>query len=252
MSEIPHPVVMINPTGISPVVLVCEHASNAIPDAYNGLGLAQDVLNAHIAWDPGAMGVAKDMAARLDAKLVASAVSRLVYDCNRPPCATDAVPEKSEIYAIPGNTGLDPAAKAKRAAQVYAPFRAQLVEALAATNAPILVTIHSFTPIYNGTRRDLDIGILHDADARLADAMLGLDQGELRVARNQPYGPEHGVTHTLKEHALGAGHLNVMIEIRNDLIATSAQQARFGALLAEWVEAALDLIPEQESASCKA
>jgi predicted N-formylglutamate amidohydrolase len=250
MSDPVQPVVLINPDATASVVLVCEHASPMVPPDYGDLGVTQEVLQSHVAWDPGALAVAQVMAQRLQARLVAGGISRLVYDCNRPPEAPDAMPVKSEIYDIPGNVGLDQAAKARRVAQVYQPFRAKLAQVMDETTDPILVTIHSFTPIYHGAIRDLDIGILHDTDRRLAEAMLSTDSSGLKVARNQPYGPEHGVTHTLKEHALAGGHLNVMIEIRNDLIRTPAQQAHFGALMSDWVEAALAQIAQPEGASC--
>jgi predicted N-formylglutamate amidohydrolase len=89
-----------------------------------------------------------------------------------------------------------------------------------------LVTIHSFTRVFNGVSRDVELGILCDSDERLADEMLARAPGltDMLTAKNDPYGPADGVTHTLKEHALGNGLLNVMIEVRNDLIATHEDQ----------------------------
>ena len=84
--------------------------------------------------------------------------------------------------------------------------------------------MHSFTPVYFGKPRAVEIGILHDADARLADAMLAAAGPAYRTLRNEPYGPEDGVTHTLKEHGLSNGVPNVMIEVRNDLIQDEAGQ----------------------------
>ncbi len=99
-------VAVTNPAGRSDIVLVCEHASRSIPAELNGLGASQDTLQSHAAWDIGAAAVAEAMSAQLDAPLVASRISRLVYDCNRPPDAVDAMPEQSEIHAIPGNRHL--------------------------------------------------------------------------------------------------------------------------------------------------
>ena len=90
-----------NPMGTSPVVVVCEHATNFIPSAYNNLGLVDGASESHAAWDPGALAVAKGLSDRLNAKLVASGVSRLVYDCNRPPSAPDAMPHQSEAIKVP-------------------------------------------------------------------------------------------------------------------------------------------------------
>jgi len=223
----------------SRIVVVCEHARAFIPADLYGLGLSADARRSHVAWDPGALGVAQAMSDRLDAVLVSSTVSRLVYDCNRPPDAPDAMPAKSEAYEIPGNADLGAAERAARTERYYEPFRQALAHQIARRGDVVLITIHSFTPTYHGQKRDVEIGILHDADSRLADAMLDRSS-PYDTRRNQPYGPENGVTHTLKEHALPGGHLNVMLEIRSDLIATPAQQARMAELLDGWLSAALE------------
>jgi predicted N-formylglutamate amidohydrolase len=220
------------PDGPAPVLFLCEHASREIPAEYGGLGLSEEVSSSHAAWDPGALLLARTLAAKFSGPLVAGAVSRLVYDCNRPPEAADAIPAKSEIYEIPGNTGLKEEARAARAAAVYAPFCAAVDAAIARAGPKALVTIHSFTPVYFGQSRKVEIGILHDADSRLADAVLSRARGQgFGVQRNQPYGPEHGVTHSLKLHAMRRGLLNVMIEVRNDLLAAAGGQDRISAFL---------------------
>ncbi len=231
----------VNPDGLGPVVLACEHASSFIPPEFGGLGLNSDALDSHIAWDPGALAVATHLSRLLDAPLVAQRVSRLVYDCNRPPSAADAIPARSEIYSVPGNAGLSDGEKQERTRRFYEPFHQALGACLdarmAANEAPILVTIHSFTPVYFGARRDVEFGILHDNDSRLADVMLG-PAGQAAgpvTRRNEPYGPEHGVTHTLKLHGLSRGIANVMLEIRNDLIATLQGQI-------EWADRIADLL----------
>lgn len=233
----PQPLV-VNRDGASPVIVVCEHASCFVPAELNSLGLDAETLKSHVAWDPGAMKVAESISERLDAVLVASQVSRLVYDCNRPPAAAGAVPERSEIFDIPGNRNLAPAQREARIALVYEPFRASLASVIAAAEGPaVIVTIHSFTPVYDGVARDVELGILHDSDARLADAMLMNTHWHtsLDVRRNEPYGPEDGVTHTLRENAVPAGLYNVMIEIRNDLIKTPREQDAMAATLSGWI-----------------
>lgn len=241
------PAAVINADGQSPLVFICEHASHIIPRALGTLGLAPEALTSHIAWDPGALGVAEALSGLFDAPLVAQRFSRLVYDCNRPPEAAGAIPEKSEIYAVPGNARLGPAEKVARAGALYHPFHAAIANLLAgkhgAGEAPIIVTVHSFTPIYFGAAREGHLGILHDVDSRLADAMILAHGGEDReVRRNWPYGPEDGVTHTLQRHGIANGFLNVMLEIRNDLIATKADQAAWAERLAGLLGAALRLV----------
>ena len=248
------PVEITNPAGGSAAVLVCEHASHFIPADLHHLGLTIDARQSHAAWDPGALAVAQRLSLRLDAPLVASTVSRLVYDCNRPPSADDAMPIRSEVIDIPGNRDLSDVDRAARAANYYTPFRQALAAQIAAHPAPVLITIHSFTPVYFGEPRAVEIGVLHDSDGRLADAMLATaaQHTDALVLRNAPYGPEHGVTHTLREHALPGGHLNVMLEIRNDLIQTQDQQTAMGDMIAAWLADAADRTTAKGAIQCVA
>ncbi|MDP2620533.1 MAG: N-formylglutamate amidohydrolase [Hyphomicrobiales bacterium] len=249
---------VINPSAKGDFVLVCEHASNFIPAELHDLGLTGDAVKSHIAWDPGALRVAREMSSILGAPLVAQRVSRLVYDCNRPPEAQSAVPAESEIYRIPGNVELSAAARRARIEQYYAPFRDALAACLdrrmATGRAPVIVTVHSFTPVFKGVRRDLDIGVLHDADSRFADVLLTIIEAEtgLVIRRNEPYGPQDGVTHTLIAHALPRGLLNVMLEIRHDLIADAASQRAMAELLSECLVMTLAAIGETTNGSERA
>lgn len=244
---------IVNPDGHGAVILVCEHASNHIPDRYRGLGLDAAARQSHAAWDPGAEPLARLLARALDAPLVAGRISRLVYDCNRPPEAASAMPERSETVAVPGNVGLDAGARAERVRQVYAPFTEALEGVIAARQAPVaLVTVHSFSPTWFGVPRAVELGILHDADARLADLMLAQAAAlpARRISRNAPYGPEDGVTHTLRRHGLANGLANVMLEVRHDLLGTAeAQAAMAGEILAllRPALAALDLGEAQDA-----
>lgn len=238
------PARLINGQANSSWVLVCEHASNRFPEHFNFLGLPPELRDSHIAWDPGALAVAEHLSGLLDARLVASTVSRLVYDCNRPPEAPDAMPAQSDVFSIPGNAGLDEAARADRVRRYYRPFESLLADTVAPVPgqpAPVLVTIHSFTPVYKGEHRSTELGVLHDSDARLADAVLSLASAHcpLRVRRNDPYGPRDGVTHTLKRHGMANGLLNVMLEIRNDLVAVPHQQHAMAEMLAGLLKDAL-------------
>mgnify|MGYP001054052591 CR=1 FL=1 len=212
---------VLNPHGTAPAVLVCEHASRFIPKSLNNLGLDPKADRSHVAWDIGALDLATALSDALNAPLVASRISRLVYDCNRPPESPGAVPAQSERFAVPGNTGLSDQQKAARADQVYFPFRTLLAQVLDTHPvAPVLITIHSFTPTYHGKNRPVELGVLHDNDDRMAQALLHEAQGRtnLIAALNQPYSAIDGVTHTLRDQAGPRGLANVMIEVRNDLI----------------------------------
>ncbi|MCF6305454.1 MAG: N-formylglutamate amidohydrolase [Rhodobacteraceae bacterium] len=235
-----------NPQGKSPVLLVCEHASNHIPAQYNDLGLSKPAIQSHIAWDPGALHVAQHLMELLDAPLVSQKISRLVYDCNRPPDSPDAMRATSEVYQIPGNENLGADEIQARIDAVYTPFRNTLRQTVdqRITDGfdPVIITIHSFTPEYNGKIRDVEIGILHDSDSRLADKMLATADTRFRIQRNAPYGPADGVTHTLLDQAISRGLQNVMIEIRNDLL--ESPQAR--REVANWLAALITKAPTPE------
>lgn len=225
-----------NADAVGDVLLICEHASQTIPDYFGTLGLSAAALSSHIAWDPGALAVAKLLMGKLDATLIYQRYSRLIYDCNRPPEATAAMPATSEIYEIPGNRQISDAERFARTSALYMPFHERVDDIIAARQAqgrsPVIVTVHSFTPVYNGQPRAVEIGVLHDVDSRLADGMLSASKtSPYRVERNEPYGPQDGVTHTLRLHALPEGLLNVMIEIRNDLIRSEEEQEKVASHL---------------------
>ena len=208
-----------NPDGASPILFVSDHAGRAIPQHLGMLGLGEDELSRHIGYDIGIYGVTRELARTLDATYIFQPYSRLVIDCNRKPRKPQSVPEISDGTVVPGNAGLSPEARAARVAQVYAPFCDAVDRVLAARQAQgtpfALVTLHSFTPLWHGTPREVELGLLHDADSRLADAMLdhapALPHRVLR--RNAPYGPEDGVTHSLQRHGLRHGLPNALLPV---------------------------------------
>jgi len=243
---------VINSDGRAPIALVCEHASKRIPRSLANLGLDAPLLDSHIAWDPGALEVARGLSENLDAPLVAVRFSRLVYDCNRPPEAGDAILETSEFGPVPGNIGLAAEDRTERARCLYYPFHETVDEVLrkverTAGRPPVLITVHSFTAVYRGNHREVEIGVLHDTDARLADAMLAgaRRHTDLLVRRNDPYGPQDGVTHTLVRHAVPRGLLNVMIEIRNDLLPGAQECRAVAKMLTGWLNEALEQVEIQ-------
>jgi len=234
------PFAVRNPKGDAGVVLACEHASPVIPPALGELGLAAEARYSHAVWDIGAVGVARVLADRLGAPLVEARVSRLVIDGNRAPEAPAATPARVEVHEVPGNAGLSAEARAARAAAIHAPFHAALAEVLAARPQAALVTIHSFAPVWFGVARSVQLGFLHGSDATLAEAMLAAAEsaGPWWAALNAPYGPADGVMYTIDRHGNAAGRANVMVEIRNDLIAEAAGQSRAAVLLAACLSAA--------------
>lgn len=238
--------------GTAPIVLACEHASRTIPPELNALGLDDAAQCAHVAWDIGAAVLARRLSERLAAPLVSGALSRLVYDCNRPFSAPDCIPERSERYDIPGNRGLDAAARRARLERVHDPFHAALEETCREQTRrcgrPIaLITVHSFTPVYLGVPRAVEIGFLHHEDPALAQAALAAEaaRGVYRAALDEPYAASDGVTYTLARHGEAEGRAAVMIEVRNDLIETDAAAARMGDHLADTLARALAGAPQR-------
>lgn len=244
-----YPAQVERPDATSRFVLVCEHASNAFPAPWGGLGLDAAARAAHIAWDPGALGLARGLAARLDACLVHAPVSRLIHDLNRAPDSTGAMPERSELFDIPGNRGLSPAGRAARVAAVYDPFHHGLAALVARRIAlglrPVIVTVHSFTPVWHGVARRVEFGVIHDdtrpGDDRLARAVLSAawSMTDLNAELNEPYSAADGVTHLLRLHAVPYGLPHAMLEIRNDLIADPAAQDAMADRLAPVLARAL-------------
>ncbi|MDO9637087.1 MAG: N-formylglutamate amidohydrolase [Pseudotabrizicola sp.] len=239
-----------NPDAAGAILLVCEHASNAFPAPWGCLGLTDAQCRAHVAWDPGALDLSRALASRLDAALVHAPVSRLIYDLNRGPDRADAMAARSEVHDIPGNQSLTAQDRLHRAQALYLPFHtalhAEIVRRLALGRATVLVTIHSFTPVYHGQPRAVEFGVIHDADPRLAQEIVTTAQAMtgLSCALNEPYSAADGVTHTLRLQATPYGLANAMLEIRNDLIATPQQAEAMAAQLAPVLQRALIAMAE--------
>lgn len=229
---------MENSNGRSPILLICEHASNHLPARYGTLGLNPEQLESHIAWDPGALGVAQALSRLLDAPLIHASVSRLVLDLNRDPSAPDSIWTLSERTAIPGNLDLATEERAFRVREVYHAFHDAVDEFADARKAAgqldAVVSIHSFTPVYRDVPRPWQIGLIFNEDERFARSVeAGLKQDpSLNVGMNEPYSPADRVFHTLERHAERRGLAPLMIEIRNDLIRTEDGQVSWANRLA--------------------
>ncbi len=236
-------------------MLVCEHASSAVPPHLDSLGLARADLERHIGWDIGALALALECSRRLDAPLVHATYSRLVLDVNRPVDAPDSIVDASEDTPIPGNANLPQFERRHREREVYRPFHAALAalvrERAARGHATAVATIHSFTPVYRGVSRPWHIGVLSDRDRRLADALLRdfSAQPGLCVGDNEPYSPRDRVYHTLERHAQSAGLPCVMIEVRNDGIADPHGQGAWADRLCAALRPALATVHGPVAAS---
>jgi predicted N-formylglutamate amidohydrolase len=221
------PFIAVNEQGRSPFVLICEHASNTMPKTLGTLGLPEAELTRHIAWDIGAEKVGRLLSRLMDAPLLLQRYSRLAYDCNRPPESPDSIPEMSELTAVPGNRKLSAEDRLARAREIYRPFHdgvsAVLDRRAAGGQQSLVVSIHSFTPVYKGKPRSVELGILHDRDTTLSSKLIK-SFPNIDARLNEPYGPKDGVLHTLNLHGFTRGLQHAMIEIRNDLVSTERGQ----------------------------
>jgi predicted N-formylglutamate amidohydrolase len=238
------PIIAENPDGRGLFLIVCDHASNRIPDDYKSSGFAEDALQTHIAWDPGALEVARRLSARFDAPLFWPDVSRLVIDCNRAPEASSLIVVESEGRPVPANRALSDEERKRRLDGIHAPYHAAIDECLSrrlAAHLPTtLLAIHSYTPVYLGKARLWQVGIVFDADRRMADVLIGGLQADLAltVGINEPYSPADQVYYTVARHAGPRGLPAVMIEIRNDEIGDEAAQLSWADRLAKILVAA--------------
>jgi predicted N-formylglutamate amidohydrolase len=236
-AEVP-PVREDNATGRSPFLLTCDHYGRLIPHSLGDLGLPLSELTRHIAWDIGIAGVAEALSKQLDAHLVAQRYSRLVIDCNRPPQAASSIPRISEATTIPGNEGLTSEEALARRRAIFDPYHRRITEVidarLRADMPTVLVSLHSFTPVYAGIARPWHIGTLYHRDTRLPPLLLKWLRAapDLVVGDNEPYAVSDATDYTIPVHGEARGLMNSGIEIRQDLIGDDAGQKEWADRLA--------------------
>lgn len=232
------PVLEHNAASRSPFLLVCDHYGRLIPRRLGDLGLPQSELERHIAWDIGIAGVATALAKELGAHLIAQRYSRLVIDCNRPFASPGSIPPISDATPIPGNHALTAEQIAARRTAIFAPYHAriaQVLDARAARNLPtILVSLHSFTPVYAGVARPWHIGTLYQRATRLPPLLRDLLRAEsaLVVGDNEPYAASDATDYTIPVHGERRGLIHCGLEIRQDLIAHEPGQLQWAERLA--------------------
>jgi predicted N-formylglutamate amidohydrolase len=232
------PVHELNAASRSPFLFTCDHYGRLIPELLGDLGLPEAELTWHIAWDIGIAGVAEALSRELDAHLVAQRYSRLVIDCNRPPHAASSIPLISEATTIPGNEGLSRETAEARRRAIFDPYHERIDEIIDQRlhdGLPtVLVSLHSFTPVYAGIARPWHIGTLYHRDQRLPPLLLKALRAEpdLVVGDNEPYAVSDETDYTIPVHAEMRGLMNTGIEIRQDLISDQAGEKEWADRLA--------------------
>jgi predicted N-formylglutamate amidohydrolase len=248
----PPPFIEVGRQGQSNFVIVVDHASRRIPRRLKDLGLAASELQRHIAWDIGALGVARQVAAALDAPLLAQNYSRLVIDCNRDPKVPSSIPLLSEASEIPGNVGLSEAEVTARRVEIFEPYhrqiRALLDERAAAGRPTILVAQHSMTNVYHGVKREMHAAVLYNRDRRFAGLMLDILRREagLVIGDNEPYFVSDDTDYTIPQHGEARGLPHVEIEIRQDLVGDEAGQAEWARRITQALKQAEQALKDLE------
>ena len=237
----PAPFETVNPAGGAPVLLVCDHASRALPGAYGHLGLDDSLMWRHIAWDIGAGDVTRRLAARLDAPAVLGGVSRLLIDCNRGFDTETLIPEVSDGVQIPGNRHVDEVERQRRIKAWHRPFHAEIERRIAAFRArgvtPAILAVHSFTPVMNQFERPWHVGVLWSAGARIALPLVAALRAHpsLVVGENQPYTADEPYSFTIHEHGRDNGLPYAAVEMRQDLVDTHHGAESWANILADAV-----------------
>jgi predicted N-formylglutamate amidohydrolase len=218
------------------LIFLCDHASRLVPEEFGDLGLAPDLFATHIASDIGAAEVTRALAAHFGAPAVLARWSRLVVDLNRGEDDPTLVMKLSDGSVVPGNVDADPASRIER---FHRPYHRRIADEISRHAAPVLVSMHSFTPAWKGRARPWDAGILWDRDGRLAVPLMHrLREAGFTVGDNEPYS---GALENdcLYRHGTMNGLPHVLIEIRQDLIASDDEACGFAARLAPILEIAL-------------
>ncbi|MDH4166171.1 MAG: N-formylglutamate amidohydrolase [Gammaproteobacteria bacterium] len=234
----PAPFVVLEEHGLAPALVVCDHASRAIPRALDRLGLPELPSWQHIAWDIGAGELARGLAHALDAPAVLAGYSRLVVDCNRSPDDDEAFRKESDGWAIPGNQSLTDDDRRVRLASFFDPYHG-CIEAMVRGFrgrgvVPMLIAVHSFSPTLAGNTRPWHAGVLWDRDEANALRLLHRLRAQkgLLIGDNEPYSGKHPANYTIDHHAKAHGLPHVCLEVRQDLLSSPAGIERWVRLLA--------------------
>jgi predicted N-formylglutamate amidohydrolase len=220
------------------LLVICDHAVNAIPEPYGLLGMPPDELQRHIAYDIGALAVARGISRSLGAPGIAACFSRLLIDVNRGLDDPTLIMRISDGAVVPGNRHLDAAERQRRVDRYYAPYHLamdDLIEkCMAAGVPPVLLSIHSFTHAWKGKPRPWHAAILWDRDYRFPVPLLEALRAEdgIVVGENEPYDGKLAGD-CMWQHGTRRGLPHTILEVRQDLIRDEAGQAEWAERIAK-------------------
>ena len=220
---------------MSQFVILCDHASNHVPPELRDLGLPSAELGRHIAWDIGAAGIATELSRIFDAPAILCPTSRLVIDCNRQLDARDLIPEISDGTEIPGNQGLNGQQKAGRIDRWFHTYHDAVESLISEQGSPIVLSIHTMTPVLDGSVRPWQIALSSFDDRSLVDPVLHALRapGDITVGDNQPYDLDPAVDYSIPFHAMRRGLDYLQVEFRQDEVQTPAGQVKWARRFAQ-------------------
>ena len=233
----PPPYMTYNEHGKAQVLLVADHASPFFPATLNQLGLADWVLEEHVAWDIGVDELARCLADELDASLVLAGFSRLIVDPNRRPDDPGVIPEISDGIAIPGNLDLEPSQRARRFRSFFDPYHEAIDRHLDGFFdrgvTPAMIAVHTCTPVFDRIVRPWHVGVMWDKDPRIAASVMAhfADDPDVCIGDNEPYSGRHPHDYTIDHHAEPRGIPHVGFEVRQDLVEDAAGAKHWAAVL---------------------
>jgi predicted N-formylglutamate amidohydrolase len=215
------------------VLVTCEHASQRLPEPWSWSARDRRWVGTHWAYDLGAAELAREYAAAISGTAVLARFSRLLADPNRPEDSETLFRATAEGEVVELNAAIDPAEREIRLDGYYRPFHEAVDREVAASHAPILLAMHTFTPLYEGTPRSLEIGVLFDREEALAASLLDAFRAAGWSAEpNEPYSGRAGLIHVVERHAKTHGRRAIELEVRQDLAVEPAFRARFVSVLA--------------------
>jgi predicted N-formylglutamate amidohydrolase len=232
------PFEIVNPRGRTPLVIVCDHASNALPPELGDLGVSAADIQRHIAWDIGALPIALRLAELFDAPAILCGTSRLVIDCNRQLRDPTLIPPVSDGTAVPANEKLTPGERQRRIDTYFHPYHDACRRVISARaekgKKPLFLSIHSMTERMNGSYRPWEISFSSNENRRATAPVLSAlrEMPGLVVGDNQPYDMDPAQDYTTPEHALSRGLDYLQVEFRQDLVGAPEGQERFAMILA--------------------
>lgn len=226
--------VVVGGTGTSPFLITCEHASERLPDPWQWAIEDRWLVGTHWAHDIGAEDLSRDLAEALGATAVLSRFTRLLADPNREETARDLFLAEAEGKPVTLNHALDREERERRLARLWRPFHAAVDREVARSTSPVILAIHTFTPVWNGVARAVELGVLFDEEEELAErARFMLAKTGLVVRMNEPYSGRAGLIYSARRHALAHGRRALELEVRQDLAVEAVVREKVVAALGE-------------------